>query len=85
MEQPKINYIVFDAEELISVCTKAELENINAIVDRIIRKREAQGQKVVTGFIVVDTDKPYAPAIAEIIHLHEKPKEETPDENSESV
>lgn len=82
MAQPKINYIVFDAEELISVCTQPELEKINAIVDRIIRKREAQGQKTVTGFIVVEADKPYAPAIADIIHLHEKPEEEDTDENS---
>lgn len=85
MGQPKISYIVLDAEELISVCTKPELDKINAIIERMIRKREAQGQKAATGFIVVEADKPYAPAIAEIIHLHENQKEETTDEDSQQL
>lgn len=65
--EPKIEYMIWDVAELISVCTAAELQNFDTIVERIIRKREAQGKPLNTGFLVVDINEPYAQEVADLI------------------
>jgi hypothetical protein len=66
-KKPNIRYFVWNVEEVLSVCTKAELMKFDAVTDRIIRKREESGQDAVKRFIVVSEDDPYYREVQTVI------------------
>jgi hypothetical protein len=70
VELPNQKYIIWKLDEVLQVCTQAELKLLDGIVDRILRKREAEGKKPVHNYIVVNTDEEYAPEVREILVKH---------------
>ncbi|APZ82619.1 hypothetical protein Goe27_01590 [Bacillus phage vB_BsuM-Goe27] len=67
MSKNQDKFIVWNKEELIQSCTEAELMKLNAIVGRIVRKRIEEGKKPQNGYIVVNTDEPYAEEVRDIL------------------
>jgi hypothetical protein len=64
---PEERYVVWKLRELLEVCTAAELQQLDVITDRIIRKREAEGKSTVNQYIVVNSDEPYAGEVRDIL------------------
>lgn len=71
-EKKELKYMVWDVEEILAVCTKAELMKLNTIVDRVLLLRENEGRKPVTHFTVVSEDEPYYKTVTEFIELVKK-------------
>lgn len=68
-----MKFLVWKLDELLSVCTPGELKLLDTIIDRILRKREAEGATNVNKYIVVNENEPYAKLVQDIIDLHSKP------------
>ncbi|AXH71211.1 hypothetical protein BSP38_169 [Bacillus phage BSP38] len=66
----KDKFIVWKVDELIPMCTEAELKILSRIVDRIVRKRVDEGKKPANSYIVISTDEPYADDVREILKKH---------------
>ncbi|QQO40521.1 hypothetical protein 015DV002_81 [Bacillus phage 015DV002] len=65
-----LGYMVWRVEELVQVTTKAEMDIIMRVIDRILRKREEEGKKPLEPFLVVELDEPYAEEVKEILKKH---------------
>jgi hypothetical protein len=67
VELPNQKYIVWKLDEVLQTCTPAELKLLDAIVDRILVKRKAEGKSPVNSYIVINTDEVYAGQVREIL------------------
>jgi hypothetical protein len=67
VELPNQKYVVWKLDEILQVCTPAELKLLDGIVDRVLRKREAEGKSPVNNYIVINTDEVYAEEVREIL------------------
>jgi hypothetical protein len=67
IEVPNQRYVVWKLDEILQVCTPAELKLLDGIVDRILVKREAEGKNPVNSYIVVNSDEEYAEEVREIL------------------
>jgi hypothetical protein len=70
IEVPNQRYVVWKLDEILQVCTPAELKLLDGIVDRILVKREAEGKNPVNNYIVVNSDEGYAEEVREVLKKH---------------
>jgi hypothetical protein len=68
---PEDRFLVWKLQELLQVCTPAELQQLDTITDRILRLREAEGKPPVNSYIVVNADEPYAGEVRDILKKHD--------------
>jgi len=69
MENRTPNYLVWDVEEVASVCSPEEMQMLNSIIDRVLQVREQQGQSNKLQYLVIPNTKPYYRPIAEMLGL----------------
>ena len=61
-------FIVWKLEDLLAVTTQAELQLLNTVVERMIRKREEDGKSTTPNYyLIINTDEPYAEEVKDIL------------------
>lgn len=63
----KPKYIVWNIAEVVSLCTKEELDLLNSIVDRIVEARVANGILPNEKFVVVSSTEPYYETVKNLV------------------
>ena len=66
----KDKFLVWKLEDVLAVCTPAELQKLDTIVDRMIHKKQAEGRDTVSRYIVVNLDEPYADEVRDVLKKH---------------
>jgi hypothetical protein len=70
MSKDKTKYLVWKLDEFMPLCTEAELKIIDRIMERIIRKRAAEGKDLYGRYLVVNMDEPYADEVRKLMKEH---------------
>jgi hypothetical protein len=68
---PEDRFLVWKLQELLQVCTPAEMQQLDTITDRILHLRAAEGKPPVNSYIVVNSDEPYAGEVRDILKKHD--------------
>ncbi|BEU14774.1 hypothetical protein [Bacillus phage CM1] len=69
MENRAPNYIVWDVEEVASVCSPEEMQMLNNIIDKVLQARTNAGLQNNVSYLVIPNTKPYHRPIAEMLGL----------------
>lgn len=69
MAKKEIKYMVWDVEEVMSICSQEERMFLSLIVRRIHDKRVEEGKPALNSFILVSEHEPYFKTVAELVSL----------------
>ncbi|AHJ87161.1 hypothetical protein JBP901_gp084 [Bacillus phage JBP901] len=69
MENKTPNYIVWDVEEVASVCSPEEMQMLNNVIDKVLQARSQHGLTNNVQYLVIPNSKPYYRPIAEMLGL----------------
>ncbi|ALO79612.1 hypothetical protein HOBO_204 [Bacillus phage Hobo] len=69
MENKTPNYLVWDIEEVSSVCSPEEMQMLNNVIDKVLQARLQRGQSNNVQYLVIPSFKPYYRPISEMLGL----------------
>lgn len=65
-----MQFVVLKVEDVEKYCSFTQQDQLNEIVNEIHAGRAKDNKEQENRYIVINSDAPYAPTVAEIMHLH---------------
>ncbi|WP_123032211.1 hypothetical protein [Bacillus sp. TYF-LIM-B05] len=65
-----MKYVVLKIGDIEKYCSFEQQDNLSEIVNEVHSGRARDNKEQENRYIVINSDEPYAPIVAEIMHLH---------------
>jgi hypothetical protein len=69
MAKKNIKYMIWDVDELTTVCSQEERMFLSLLARRLHEKREAEGRPTLNRFIVVSDNDPYFETVVNLVQV----------------